>query len=139
MKYLRILTIVIGLALLPSTPFLLSGCKTTTTGTTPGTSAPNEAYVVNAEKTLRISKDTFDLFLKIEYDNRELVKQRFPQIHTFAEYLRKNAPTWLVTANNLKNDYKHSNVGLNALLNALSVLTTNTNRAQTYINEIRNP
>ena len=138
MKYLRILTIVIGLALLPSTPFLLSGCKTTP-GTPTGTLAPNESYVVNAEKTLRISKDTFDLFLKIEYDNRELVKQRFPQIHTFAQYLRGNATKWLNTANNLKNDYKHNNVGLSALLNALSVLTTNTDKAQNYIKEIRNP
>lgn len=104
------------------------------------TAAPvNESVVVNAEKTLRVSKDTFDLFLRIEKDNQALVKSKMPQVHTFAEYLRKNAPTWLITANNLKNDYKHGRGNLQALLDAISVLNTNTNKANTYINKLNQP
>jgi hypothetical protein len=99
---------------------------------------PNTDVVINAEKTLRLSKDTFDLFLHLEKDNQAFVKSKLPQVHVFAQNLRKNAPDWLITANNLKNDYKHGNGDLNALMAALNILTQNISTAKNYINQINN-
>ncbi len=117
-------------------PVAFVGCGTTgnllTTSVT-----PQASVVVNAEKTLRVSKDTFDLFLKLEYQNQALVKTKYPQIHQFAEYIRKNAPTWLITANNAKNAYKHGNGNLQALMAAIDTLTTNQTQAQTYVTQLQ--
>ena len=101
--------------------------------------APDQNVVINAEKTLRISKDTFDVFLHLEKNHEAQIKANLPQVHQFAEYLRKNAPGWLITANTLKNDYKHGNAGLSALLSALKVLNDATSTAQQYISQINNP
>lgn len=98
---------------------------------------PNESVVVKAEQTLRISKDTFDILLRLEYENRKTVLNTLPQVHTYAEYLRKNAPTWLTTANDLKNQYKSGHGNLQALLTALATLTDNTNQSKVYINQIK--
>jgi len=98
--------------------------------------APSESVVVKAEQTLRISKDTFDIFLRLEKDNHSTVVENAPQIHQFAEYLRRNAPNWLIQANDLKNKYKHGEGNLQALLTAIENLTANTNQAKTYINQL---
>ncbi len=133
MKRIQIILLALCLPLLP---LVYTGCGTTgnllTTSVT-----PQASVVVNAEKTLRVSKDTFDLFLKLEYQNQALVKAKFPQIHQFAEYLRKNAPTWLITANNAKNAYKHGNGNLQALMTAIDTLTSNSTQAQTYITQLQ--
>lgn len=131
-KLLQIIVLSVGLALLPACDTFMQAPLTTPLPV-------NASVVTNAEKTLRVSKDTFDFFLKLEYDNQTLVKSQFPQIHAFAEYLRKNAANWLITTNKLKNDYKHGNGDLQALLNALSNLTTNVNTANQYVSKINNP
>jgi hypothetical protein len=119
--------------------FALPGCGEFMQNPLTATAPVNESVVVNAEKTLKTSKDTFDFFLHLEKDNEALIKQKLPQIHTFAEYLRKNAPGWLIAANTLKNDYKHGNGNLQALLDALNVLNTNTVTANQYVTQINNP
>ncbi len=133
MKKLQIILVVLCLPLLP---VVYTGCGTTgnllTTSVT-----PQASVVVNAEKTLRVSKDTFDLFLKLEYQNQALVKAKYPQIHQFAEYIRRNAPTWLTTANNAKNAYKHGNGNLQALMSAVDTLTSNSTQAQTYVTQLQ--
>ncbi len=133
MKRLQVILVALCLCVIPIT---YTGCGSTgnllTTSVT-----PQASVVINAEKTLRVSKDTFDLFLKLEYQNQALVKAKFPQIHQFAEYLRKNAPTWLITANNAKNAYKHGNGNLQALMSAIDTLTSNETQAQTYITQLQ--
>ena len=111
-------------------PVGFTGCKQLPT------TSVNEDAVVNAEKTLRISKDTFDIFLKLEKQNQALIKAKSPQVHQFAEYIRVNAPYWLVLGNDLKNQYKHGTGSLQALLSILDVLKQNTSQSQTYINQI---
>lgn len=132
MKYINVIILSFVLTFTPACTEFMQAPLTT--------SLPvNENVVVNAEKTLRTAKDTFDFFLHLERDNQTLVKEKLPQVHTFAEYLRKNAVGWLITANQLKNDYKHGNGNLQALLNALNVITSNANTAQQYVSKINNP
>lgn len=101
--------------------------------------AQSSAIVVNAEKTLRISKDTFDTFLHVEHDNRALVREKLPQVHKFAETIRANAPSWLERANTLKNLYKHNRNAATGqqLLNALNVLSQNQTQAQQFIDQLK--
>ncbi len=133
MKKLKIILIALCLPLLP---LVYTGCGTTGSLLTTSVT-PQASVVVNAEKTLRVSKDTFDLFLKLEYQNQALVKAKWPQIHQFAEYIRRNAPTWLITANNAKNDYKHGRGNLQSLMAAIDTLTSNQTQAQTYITQLQ--
>jgi hypothetical protein len=116
-----------------TTPIAFNSCKTFVSTTA------NENVVVDAEKTLRISKDTFDIFLKLEKQNQVFVKAHLPQVHQFAEYIRTNAPTWLITANDLKNQYKHGTGNLNLLMAALNVLKQNSSQAQTYTSQLQQP
>ncbi len=132
----RLPIIVLCLCLSVATPVAFTGCGTTGNLLTSSVT-PQASVVVNAEKTLRVSKDTFDLFLKLEYQNQALVKAKWPQIHQFAEYIRRNAPTWLITANNAKNAYKHGNGNLQALMSAIDTLTSNSTQAQTYISQLQ--
>jgi hypothetical protein len=56
-----------------------------------GCAAPDpnaDPVVVRAEQTLSIAFDSMDTFLKIEKRNAELVKQKVPEVHAFAESLR---------------------------------------------------
>lgn len=101
--------------------------------------AQSSSIVVNAEKTLRISKDTFDTFLHVEHDNRALVREKLPQVHKFAEYVRSNAPSWLSRANTLKNLYKHNRDAATGqqLLSALNTLSQNQNQAQQFIDQLK--
>lgn len=114
------------------------GCSSSSTSTATYSDA-SDPVVVNSEKSLRISKDTFDLFLKLEYENKDDAAKITPKIHQFAEYLRENAPHWLTTANDMKNAYKHNRNAENKanLLTALATIDQATIEARTYINQIQ--
>lgn len=89
-----------------------------------GTSATVSSNpVVAAEASLRLAKDTIDLFLKLESDNEAVVKANAPQIHTFAIYLRQHAADILISANLVKNTYKHNRTAENAT-NLVTVMST---------------
>lgn len=122
------------------------GCSTTLFGnagnTTPALSAStSSSIVVASEKTLRVSKDTIDLFLHLEYDNKALVKANFPQVHAFAETLRKQAPDALIAANNAKNAFKHNRNASNqaSLMTAVATVSELAAQSQQYINKINQP
>lgn len=122
-----------------------SACSviTPTPDTTPGAVATSthDAIVINSEKTLRVSKDTFDLFLRLEDDNRAEFALVSPEIHKFANKLRREAPGWLKQANKFKNIYKHSGPTADptTLQNSLVVLSDATTKAQQYINQANKP
>lgn len=44
--------------------------------------------VVRAEQSIEILANTTVTFLKIEHENRQLVKAKFPKVHEYAEWLR---------------------------------------------------
>jgi len=118
-------------------PFILTVC---TQGTTSATYSENhDPIVVNAEKTLRGSKDTFDIFLRLEHENAADAAKVSPKIHEFAEYLRQNAPGWLTRANTLKNAYKHNRSAdnTNALSGALATISEAADQAKDYVNQIQ--
>lgn len=109
------------------TAFLVVACAAPSIGSDP--------VIVNAEKTLRVSKDTLDLFVKLEYQNQAAVKARFPIVHEFAEKVRREAPGLLKAANDTKNAYKDHRNGTAAgqvwaAVAAVSQLATG---AQSYL------
>lgn len=118
----------------------LPSCKTFS-GTQVQSSQSATISVVSAEKTLRVAKDTIDLFLHLEYDNQALVKDKFPEVHAFAEKLRKTAPDLLISANNIKNTYKHNRTPENAasLQTVLSTLQETATQAQQFTNKLNSP
>lgn len=118
-------------------PLAYNGCGYTGGNVLTTNVAPTESVVVKAEQTLRISKDTFDILLRLEYEQRKYVLNYAPAIHTYAEYVRRNAPNWLTTTNDLKNQYKAGHGNLQALLTALATLTENTNQSNTYITQLK--
>jgi hypothetical protein len=95
----------------------------------------HDPVVVNAERTVKISFDTFDTFLKLEYDNREQLKKISPDILKAADNIRNNAPKWLETANTTIRAYKkHRDLENKFNLNtAMAVLQNALNEAQKYI------
>lgn len=108
----------------------LGACATPTTG---------DPIVVNAEKTLRLAKDTLDLFVKLEYQNQAVVKAKFPQVHEFAEKVRREAPAMLKTADDIKNAYKaHRNDAIAAqLAAAIAAISQVAAQAQTYMPKVQ--
>lgn len=73
--------------------------------TTPQTA---DQIIVDAEKTTKIADDTFNTFLKLDYENRTFIKERAPSVHAFAEYLRKDdrALNWLRQARSATKAFK---------------------------------
>jgi hypothetical protein len=112
------------------TAFIVVACTAPTIG--------GDQVVINAEKTLRISKDTLDLFVSLEYHNQAQVKARFPAIHEFAEKVRRTAPALLKTANDAKNAYKYNRNGTTAgqLWAAMAAVTKLAADAQTYLAQV---
>lgn len=69
---------------------VLSSCASVKTG--------NDPVLVRAESVTATAFDTFDSFLKLERNQESYVKANAPQVHQFANSLRRNAADWLKTA-----------------------------------------
>jgi uncharacterized lipoprotein len=95
----------------------------------------DDVIVVNTEKALAIALDTFDVFLKLEYDNRAALS-KLPQVHAFAENVRRNGKNWIVSARNAKDAYKHNRSALNHanLVTAYKTLKAGIEESRKYIN-----
>ncbi len=120
-------TPLLALAALPFAIALLgTGCSSIAPG--------NDALVVNAERTTTLAVDTFDLFVKWEFDNRSVLS-KVPEIRKAADHIRTNGPTWLATARNLTKAYKANRILQNKanLETAITVLRTALAEARTYL------
>lgn len=141
MKLKQITSMIAALALAIS----FQGCTLfsgTTANSTPALSAQvSSNVVIAAEKSLKTAKDSIDLFLHLEYDNRELVKKNFPEVHNVAEMLRRNAPKALDDANKAKNTFKHNRNAENqaSLMTAWAVVTEYVAKAQQNTIKINQP
>lgn len=116
MKRLAVLLLVL--------PLLLTSCVTLQPGADP--------IVVNAERTMEISRATLDAFVRWEFNHRA---QCPPQVQAVAEKFRQEAPAWFNRAMKLKLAYKQ-NRGPDQkadLLTAMAVLSTATSEAATYL------
>jgi hypothetical protein len=118
------------LAALAAIPFAIALLGTGCSSIAPG----NDPLVVNAERTTTLAVDTFDLFVKWEYDNRTVLS-KVPQIRKAADRIRTQAPTWLSTARNLTKAYKANRTLENKanLETAITVLRTALAEARVYL------
>lgn len=64
----------------------------------------DDQIVVRTEQALRIALSTFDLFLKLEHNNRALFSN-IPKAHETAEYIRRNGKQLILSANKAKRAY----------------------------------
>jgi hypothetical protein len=108
---------------------LIYGCATT---------AGNDPVVVSAEKTNSIAVETINTFLKLEREDQDLVKAKLPQVHTYANYVRVNAPKWIATAQALTAAYKNNRTPENKanLQTAQDVLSEAIRQITTYTSQI---
>jgi len=97
----------------------------------------DDALVVNTEKALAIALDTFDVFLKLEYDNRAVLEKVSPKIHAYAETVRRNGKNWIKSAEAAKDVYKHNRTPENHanLVTAYKTLKTAIAESQKYISQ----
>jgi hypothetical protein len=97
-----------------------------------------DPIVVNAERTANLAADTFDVFLKLEYDNRAALQTLSPAIHQYAETLRAKGPVWLDSLRALTKAYKFNRTSENkaSLQTAISVVTAAMTESSKYIGQI---
>jgi hypothetical protein len=86
---------------------------------------------------LSIALDTFDLFLKIEYQNRDALGKVSPAIHDLAENIRRNGKNWILSAQTAKNAYKTNRTKSNHanLMTAYKTLSSAIAESKKYIGE----
>lgn len=109
---------------------ILAGCATLLPG--------NDPVVVNAERTANLASDTFDTFLKIEYDNHAALETVSPEIGKYAETLRVHAPTWLGSLRALTKAYKFNRSPENkaSLQTGVAVVVAAMTESSNYIGQI---
>ncbi len=120
---------------------LAAGCATL--------DASADPVEVRAEQTVATAYDVFDTFLRLDNADRELVKQKAPDAHKFAEWLREPVPdgsqtvprgvSLIQSANRVRLIYKatkspESSARLQAALAALAAAVAET---QTQLAKIR--
>lgn len=95
----------------------------------------DDVIIVRTEQALNIALDTFDIFLKIEHDNREGLSKVSPKIHEFAENVRRNGKKWIKSAQAAKNAYRDNRTPQNHanLVTAYKTLQEAINQSKQYI------
>jgi len=112
---------------------LIMGCA----GIQPG----NDPVVVNAERTTAVARDSFDSFLQYEYNNKTTLQNLNPNIHKFANKIRKNGVEWLQSARSMTQAYKYNRNDQNKanLQTAVAVLQEAVNQIRQYMTEAGGP
>jgi hypothetical protein len=108
-------------------PVMFSGC----TAIAPG----NDPVVVEAERVLSSSLDIVDTFVHLEFNQRTELAALSPDIHTYAEVLRKQFSGWLDSAKAMIRTYKANRSPENKanLQTAIAVLNQAALQAQKYL------
>jgi hypothetical protein len=98
--------------------------------------------VVNAEKVTRTGNDLLDAFVHLERNNQaalqSVIPKAYPQIHAYANLVRRNGVQWLETARACTVAYKNNRSADNKanLDTALAVLGAAIAQSQSYIAQI---
>lgn len=94
----------------------------------------SDQVLYSAELILPTTHELMGAFLKWEMNNAAVLK-RWPEIHVAAEKMRRDAPTWFQTCNNLHDAYKldPSQENKDKLQTALRVLSTALTEANAYM------
>jgi hypothetical protein len=77
---------------------IFSGCASILPG--------NDPTLVNAERTTALAYTSFDSFFALERNQDAFVKANLPQVHKFANDLRRNAPHYLSSARQATEAYR---------------------------------
>lgn len=98
----------------------------------------HDPIVVNAERTLAASFDVIDTFLSVEHERRETVRAELPDVHAFAEQLRREAPAALTAAKSAIDAYKASRDRANAdaMNNTLAAVETLARQSRLHLSRI---
>jgi hypothetical protein len=92
-----------------------------------------DPVVVHAERTANYALDTFDAFLKFEYENRALIND--PAVKGSADGIRKNGPAWIADLRAATRAYKvtRSQTDGDRLQLALTVVQAGLDIAKRYL------
>lgn len=95
----------------------------------------DDKILIHTEQVLAISLDTFDTFLKIERKNQATFDKVSPEIHRFAENIRKNGKGWIKSAEKAHDAYRNNRTDQNYanLSTAYQTLKVAITEAQKYI------
>lgn len=95
----------------------------------------DDKILIHTEQALAIALDTFDTFLKIERANRIEFDKVSPEIHKFAENIRRNGKNWIKSAEHAHDVYRDSRTSQNYanLATAAQTLKVAVTEAQKYI------
>lgn len=110
---------------------MFSNCATVDQGADP--------IVVNAERITATAVDTFDVFLKYEYEQRATLERLNPAIHKYSNTLRRNGQQWLQSARSLTQAYKYNRTEQNKanLQTAISVLSEAITQVGVYMTQAK--
>ena len=78
------------------------------------TNVPASTIVVGAESFRDIALNTFDGLMTIEHEHEAALKSLNPEIHTFAELLRRKSESWLDDLTAAKTAYQIARTAENA-------------------------
>lgn len=95
----------------------------------------DDQIVIRSEQALVIGLDTFNTFLKIERANQEGLSKVSPQIHVFAESIRRNGKGWLKSLEAAHDAYKGNRSAENhaTLMTAYKTVQAAITESQKYI------
>lgn len=104
----------------------MAGCASMAPGSDP--------VVVNAERVTVLALETFDGFLKWEFDNRTALAAT-PQVRQVADTIRRDGIAWLQSARSMTKAYKENRTpeAKANLQTALSVLDEAIKQAKAYL------
>jgi uncharacterized protein YceK len=124
-----------------------SGCSTvskvykaSTTGVSLSASkAPgivrDDKILIYTEQALSVALDTFDTFLKLERANEDGLRKVSPEIHVYAEKVRKNGKGWIKSAEKAHDTYRDNRTDQNyaTLITAYRTLQTAIQESRKYL------
>lgn len=95
----------------------------------------DDQIVIRSEQALVIGLDTFDTFLKIERANQQGLAKVSPQIHIFAEKVRRDGKRWLKSLEAAHDAYKGNRSAQNhaTLVTAYKTVQAAITESQQYI------
>lgn len=101
--------------------------------------AATDQIILRAEQTAQTARLTFDTFVHLERNNEALLKQVNPQIHEYANKLRRNGLNWVTSLRDATKTFKANRTTENqaTLTTLIATLTQAIGEANTYITEAK--
>lgn len=96
----------------------------------------DDQIVVRSEQALSIALDTFDTFLKVEFENKELFA-KIPGAHDTAENIRRNGKKWIKSLEAAHDAYKGNRSAENhaTLVTAYKVVQSAIAESKNYVSQ----